>query len=87
MTLDDCLREWEEFEIAGPRPHPCVFFSEEEIDWTREQSEVAGTRQHQERGRIVEAAECLVDQDLAIVRKGWLGGTRWGMRKVRHERR
>jgi len=54
-----------------------VFFCSDEIDWIVEQSRVEGTRQHRECRRIVESAECLVDQDLSIVREGWLGGSRW----------
>ena len=76
-TLEECIEAWRAFEIPAGRAHPRVFFNGEEIDFILGQSRIEGTRQSAERERIVAAARALLDRDLAIVREGWKGGTRW----------
>ena len=52
MTIDECIKAWHEFNIPGPRSHPCLFFDQAEIDEIVRLSLVKGTRQQLERQKV-----------------------------------
>lgn len=77
ISLEECLQQWQRFDLPGPRPHPCVFFDQTEIDEILRLSAIEGTRQCEERRKVLEAAEVLMNRDLRISRRGWVGESRW----------
>lgn len=77
IGIAECARAWKDFEIPDPRPHPCVFFNAAEIEEIRRLAHIEGTRQYQEKQKILAAAEVLLEWDLSIARCGWLGESRW----------
>ena len=76
-TIEECIQSWKDFEIPGPRPHPCVFFNQDEIDEILRLSRIEGTRQYKEQQKIIEVANVLLTRKLSISRRGWQGGSRW----------
>jgi hypothetical protein len=77
ITVEECAKAWKDFEIPGPRPHPCLFFDPAEIDEIRRLAQIEETRQYQEKQKILEVADVLLERDLGIARLGWLGESRW----------
>ena len=57
IGIAECARAWKDFEIPGSRPHPCVFFNAAEIEEIRRLAHIEGTRQYQEKQKILAAAE------------------------------
>ena len=78
ITLEEAIEAWEAFEIPGERSHPCLFCSEAELSEIVRLSKTAGSRQEKECEVVLESAEWLVEQNLAISRGSWAGGARWG---------
>ena len=59
IGIAECARAWKDFEIPGPRPHPCVFFNTAEIEEIRRLAQIEGTRQYREKQKILAAAAVL----------------------------